>query len=108
MTTALAPATPRVADDGSVRFLAAVTGVPDEVDDLIMPGAFVRTLRTRKPKIVGSHDWRNSSAGSPRPSSCCRATGRLPGTIADGAPWPREAGALPRARTVQHGQPVLR
>jgi len=65
MTAALVPAptTPRVAADGSVRFLAAVTGVPDEVDDLIVPGSSARTTGT------------TSSAGSPRLSSCYRVIG---------------------------------
>jgi hypothetical protein len=52
-----APASVVIAVDdetGIVEALVAVTGV---VDDVIEPGAFVRTLRTRTPAMVLGHDW---------------------------------------------------
>ena len=58
MTTVMASARPGVTGTGEVTFVAAVTDTADEVGDVIVPGAFASTLRTRRPKIVTSHDWR--------------------------------------------------
>lgn len=37
---------------GVVEALVAVTGVRDDVGDVITPGAFRRTLEERRPKVV--------------------------------------------------------
>ncbi|MDQ3576790.1 MAG: HK97 family phage prohead protease [Actinomycetota bacterium] len=56
MTSAFAPKA--AAGSGVVELLAAVTGVRDDVGDLIVPGAFARTLRERpRPKVCLGHDW---------------------------------------------------
>jgi 2'-5' RNA ligase/phage head maturation protease len=78
---------------GIVRAIFAVTGVVDDVEDLIIPGAFTRTLATRRVKPVWSHDWKEPVGsvlsieewmpGDPRFAS-------IPG----GSVWPKEAGAL--------------
>ncbi|MFE1289637.1 2'-5' RNA ligase family protein [Streptomyces sp. NPDC058751] len=78
---------------GTVRAIFAVTGVVDEVSDLILPGAFARTLATRRVKSVFHHEWKDPigvvleveewKPGDPRFVS-------IPG----GAVWPKEAGAL--------------
>ncbi|MFF9192657.1 2'-5' RNA ligase family protein [Streptomyces rochei] len=78
---------------GTVRAIFAVTGVVDEVNDLILPGAFARTLATRRVKSVFHHEWKDPvgvvleieewKPGDPRFA-----------TIPDGAVWPKEAGAL--------------
>ncbi|MFG3132865.1 2'-5' RNA ligase family protein [Streptomyces tendae] len=78
---------------GTVRAIFAVTGVVDEVNDLILPGAFTRTLATRRVKSVFHHEWKDPvgvvleveewKPGDPRFA-----------TIPDGAVWPKEAGAL--------------
>jgi 2'-5' RNA ligase/phage head maturation protease/uncharacterized small protein (DUF1192 family) len=78
---------------GTVRAIFAVTGVVDEVSDLILPGAFARTLATRRVKSVFHHEWKDPigvvleveewKPGDPRFAS-------IPG----GAVWPKEAGAL--------------
>jgi len=94
VSTAPAPARPTVTEDGKVTFLAAVTGVPDEVDDVIVPGAFARTLRIRKPKIVRSHDWNRLVGRVVEAIELLPGDPRLPRRTADGAPWPREAGGL--------------
>lgn len=78
---------------GTVRAIFAVTGVVDEVNDLILPGAFSKTLATRRVKTVFHHEWKDPIGvvldieewrpGDPRFAS-------IPG----GSAWPREAGAL--------------
>ncbi|MGW0576497.1 HK97 family phage prohead protease [Streptomyces sp. NPDC002920] len=78
---------------GTVRAIFAVTGVVDEVSDLILPGAFARTLATRRVKSVFHHEWKDPvgvvleaeewKPGDPRFA-----------TIPGGAVWPKEAGAL--------------
>ncbi|MBZ6253612.1 NUDIX domain-containing protein [Streptomyces olivaceus] len=62
----------------------------DEVNDLIVPGAFTRTLATRRVKAVWHHEWKDAVGvvldveewmpGDPR--------------FADVPDWPAEAGAL--------------
>ncbi len=101
MTAALAPApsTPRTADDGSVRFLAAITGVPDQVGDVLVPGCFQRTLARIRPKIVDGHDWKRLVGRVTEAIELLPGDKRLPARTPDGEPWPRDAGAL-----LVHGQ----
>ncbi|MER7951961.1 NUDIX domain-containing protein [Streptomyces sp. NPDC096079] len=76
---------------GTSRAIYAVTGVVDEVSDLIVPGAFARTLATRPVKTVWHHGWKDPVGvvveceewlpGDPRFAD-------VPGE------WPAEAGAL--------------
>lgn len=42
---------------GTVQAFVSVTGIEDDVQDIIEPGAYGKTLATRKPKGVWSHDW---------------------------------------------------
>ncbi|MFD7763572.1 HK97 family phage prohead protease [Streptomyces microflavus] len=82
-----------------MRAIYAVTGVVDEVQDLIVPGTFTRTLATRRVKAAWHHEWKDPIGtvldieewrpGDPRFAS-------LPGGIV----WPSEAGAL--VATVQY------
>ncbi|WP_435059855.1 2'-5' RNA ligase family protein [Streptomyces sp. bgisy060] len=75
---------------GTCRAIFAVTGVVDEVSDLILPGAFAHTLATRPVKSVWHHEWKDPvgvvleisewQPGDPR--------------FADIPGWPAEAGAL--------------
>ncbi|MBT2395238.1 2'-5' RNA ligase family protein [Streptomyces sp. ISL-100] len=75
---------------GICRAIFAVTGVVDEVADLIVPGAFAHTLATRPVKTVWHHEWKEPigvvldvaewQPGDPR--------------FADIPSWPSEAGAL--------------
>ncbi|MEU6632832.1 HK97 family phage prohead protease [Streptomyces parvus] len=84
---------------GIVRAIYAVTGVLDDVKDLIVPGTFTRTLAHRRVKVVWHHEWKDPVGtvldieewlpGDPRFAS-------IPGGIV----WPREAGAL--VATVQY------
>ncbi|MEU1221385.1 2'-5' RNA ligase family protein [Streptomyces microflavus] len=84
---------------GVVRAIYAVTGVVDEVNDLIVPGTFTRTLATRRVKAAWHHDWKEPvgtvldveewKPGDPRFA-----------TIPGGTMWPAAAGAL--VATVQY------
>lgn len=75
---------------GTCRAIFAVTGVVDEVADLIVPGAFAHTLATRPVKTVWHHEWKEPvgvvleiaewQPGDPR--------------FADIPNWPADAGAL--------------
>jgi 2'-5' RNA ligase/phage head maturation protease len=67
--------------------------VVDEVEDLIIPGAFTRTLATRRVKSVWHHSWKDPVG------SVLDVEEWMPGdprfaTIPGGSVWPREAGAL--------------
>lgn len=44
-------------DEGIVEALVSVTGNVDNVNDVIEPGAYTKTLQERKPKGVWAHDW---------------------------------------------------
>ncbi|MEV0487369.1 HK97 family phage prohead protease [Streptomyces sp. NPDC050508] len=84
---------------GVVRAIYAVTGVVDEVADLIVPGAFTRTLATRRVKAAWHHEWKDPVG------AVLEAEEWMPGdprfaTIPGGIVWPREAGAL--VATVQY------
>ncbi|MET9528107.1 2'-5' RNA ligase family protein [Streptomyces coeruleorubidus] len=78
---------------GVVRAIFAVTGVVDEVSDLILPGAFTRTLASRRVKSVWHHDWKEPVG------SVLEVEEWMPGdprfaSIPGGAVWPKGAGAL--------------
>lgn len=79
---------------GVVEALVAVTGVRDDVGDIIVPGAFKRTLVERKPKGVLGHDWNRPVAKTLAVHELLPGDPRLPRKTGDGKPWPREAGAL--------------
>ncbi|MFB6505627.1 HK97 family phage prohead protease [Streptomyces sp. NPDC056099] len=84
---------------GVVRAIYAVTGVVDEVADLIVPGAFTRTLASRRVKAAWHHEWKDPVG------TVLEVEEWMPGdprfaTIPGGIVWPREAGAL--VATVQY------
>lgn len=89
MPTAPTPRAP-APRKGICRAIFAVTGVVDEVADLIVPGAFAHTLASRPVKTVWHHEWKEPigvvldvaewQPGDPR--------------FADIPNWPAEAGAL--------------
>lgn len=103
MTATLSPTdvgTPGVvapprAHEGVVDALMAVTGVRDDVDDIIVPGAFARTLRERPfPRVCLGHDWNRPIGQTIAVKELLPGDPALPKTTADGRPWPAEAGAL--------------
>lgn len=82
------------ADEGIVVGIVAVTGHEDSVQDIIVPGAFAKTLRDRLPKLCWMHDWklplgRVLSIVELRPGDK-----RLPTRLPNGKAWPKEAGAV--------------
>ncbi|ROP37441.1 HK97 family phage prohead protease [Saccharothrix texasensis] len=79
---------------GVVEVLAAVTGVRDDTGDVIEPGAFTRTLKDRRPKVVLSHDWNRPVGKTLAIRELMPGDPRLPRTTHDGRPWPKGAGAL--------------
>ncbi|MFI6142457.1 NUDIX domain-containing protein [Streptomyces griseus] len=68
----------------------------DEVDDLIVPGAFARTLATRPVKAAWHHKWEAAVGVTRSTEEWLPGDPRFaeipPGP--DGKPWPKEAGAL--------------
>lgn len=84
------PTRPSTTQRGTSRAIYAVTGVVDEVNDLIMPGAFARTLATRPVKTVWHHGWKDPVG------VVIEVEEWLPGDrrFADIPGWPSEAGAL--------------
>lgn len=86
--------TPIVQPEGIVETLIAVTGVKDDVNDVIVPGAFARTLAERKPKVCLGHDWNRPIGKTLAIKELLPGDSELPTTTAQGAPWPAEAGAV--------------
>lgn len=79
---------------GIVDAYVAVTGVRDDVGDIIEPGAFVDTLKKIRPKMCLGHDW-NRPIGEPvEIEELLPGDPRLPKADHDGNPWPAGAGAL--------------
>ncbi|MFJ5121969.1 2'-5' RNA ligase family protein [Kitasatospora sp. NPDC088548] len=74
--------------------ICAVTGVEDEVQDLILPGAFQETLRKRPVKPVFSHEWKDPIGACRQVEEWMPGDPRLPKTTPMGDPWPAQAGAL--------------
>src|SRR6478752_2553609 len=79
---------------GIVTAIAAVTGVKDEVDDIIVPGGFTATLKKRRPKVCSGHDWQKPIGRVLTVVELKPGDKRLPATLPDGRPWPEEGGAL--------------
>ncbi|MER5322378.1 hypothetical protein [Streptosporangium roseum] len=81
-------------DEGVVEALVSITGVTDSVGDLIVPGAYRRTLGERRPKGIFSHDTKVWTARTEGIEELLPGDARLPKTTKDGRPWPKDAGAL--------------
>lgn len=83
------------ADDPMVfTVLASVTGVLDEVKDVVLPGAFERTLRKRRPKVIKDHDWGQRLGTVESIKELRPGDPALPEKLPNGEPWPAVAGAL--------------
>ena len=96
--TAPTEATPatvvKLAPEGIVVAIVAVTGVVDAVEDLIVPGAFAHTLTVRRPKVVFQHQWTEQVGRVLHVEEWMPGDPRLPKQTKDGKPWPAAAGAL--------------
>ncbi|MFI7415365.1 NUDIX domain-containing protein [Streptomyces sp. NPDC049627] len=94
MPTAAPPsrsAVPTTFQRGTSRAIYAVTGVVDEVADLIVPGAFARTLATRPVKTVWHHGWKDPVGVVVECEEWLPGDPRFRDVPGD---WPAEAGAL--------------
>lgn len=80
--------------DGRITAYVSVTGLVDNVKDIIHPGAYDETLERRRPKGVWSHDWNQPIARTLSAQELKPGHPDLPKTLANGQPWPENAGAL--------------
>ncbi len=85
---------PKLAPEGLVVAVVAVTGVMDHVGDIIQPGSFKATLMRRRPKFVFSHDMTDFVGRVLHIEEMAPGDARLPKKQPNGQPWPKEAGAL--------------
>jgi HK97 family phage prohead protease len=83
-----------ITDEGVVTAVVSVTGVVDEVDDIIEPGAYRETLLKRTPKVCWHHSWEHPIGRVLAIEELMPGDHRLPKTTRDGKSWPAEAGAL--------------
>jgi hypothetical protein len=81
-------------EEGIVEAIVSVTGIVDNVNDNIKPGAYTKTLAKVKPKGVWSHSWENPISKTLDIKELMPGDPMLPKTLPDGRPWPKEAGAL--------------
>lgn len=82
-------------DEGVVEAIVSVTGVVDNVGDLIMPGAYAETLAQRVPKGFFNHDDKVWVARTEHVEELLPGDPRLAAMAAEAKiEWPAEAGAL--------------
>lgn len=81
-------------DEGIVTAIVSITGTRDDVDDVIEPGAYKRTLAKRRPKVCWNHSWEAMIGRVMHVEEIMPGDHRLPPTARDGKAWPREAGAV--------------
>jgi peptidoglycan hydrolase-like protein with peptidoglycan-binding domain len=81
-------------DQGIVTTIVSVTGLKDNVNDNILPGAYLKTLSARRPKGVWSHDWDTPVSKTLEAKELMPGDPDLPKTLRNGQAWPAEAGGL--------------
>lgn len=81
-------------EEGIVDAIVSVTGIRDRVKDNIAPGSYKESLGARKPKGVWGHDWQQPISKTLAAEELMPGDPRLPKKLADGSPWPKEAGAV--------------
>lgn len=81
-------------DDFTFTIIGSVTGIVDEVKDIIQPGAYAATLRKRTPKVIKGHDWGQPLGKVLEIEELLPGDSRLPKTTSRGEAWPSAAGAL--------------
>ena len=80
--------------DGMIEAIVSVTNVKDNVNDIILPGAFTKSLQKRTPKGVWHHSWTDPIAKTHEIKELMPGDPLLPASLPDGRPWPKGAGAL--------------
>lgn len=88
-----APLTVDDEENGILTAFVSVTGVRDNVGDIIKPGAYAKSLRTRTPKGLVGHSWEKAVSKALDVKELMPGDPELPAEWA-GNPWPAEAGAL--------------
>lgn len=83
-----------VAPEGIVEAIVSVTGIPDEVNDIIVPGAYRDTLTKRRPKVIRNHQWNEQVGRVLDIVELLPGDPRLPKDTKSGKAWPAAAGAL--------------
>lgn len=79
---------------GLVETIVSVTGLRDNVNDIIEPGAYEKSLATRTPKGVWHHNWHESVSRTEDIKELKPGDPGLPKKLPNGQPWPQDAGAL--------------
>lgn len=85
------------AEQGIVETMVAVTGVVDDVNDRIVPGALAESKiwkAGRRPLGVWSHDWKTPVSKPLEIKELLPGDSALPSETHDGKPWPNTAGAI--------------
>lgn len=80
--------------NGVIEAIVSITGMKDNVGDVIMPGAYQKSLKVRKPKGVWHHSWTDPIAKTLDIKELMPGDDLLPSTLPDGSEWPEDAGAL--------------
>lgn len=79
---------------GVVEAIVSITGIVDNVNDIIEPGAYTETIKKIKPKGVWSHEWAHPISKTLSSIELMPGDPRLPAELPNGEPWPKEAGAI--------------
>lgn len=79
---------------GVVTAIVSVTGIEDNVNDIIEPGAYADSLKSITPKGAWHHDWTVPVSKTIEAKELLPGDGMLPSHLPNGEPWPAEAGAL--------------
>jgi hypothetical protein len=82
------------AEDGIVEAIVSVTGIEDEVADVIEAEAYRKTLERRTPKGIRCHDWDRFAMKTLQVAELLPGDQSLPDKTSRGEPWPRSAGAV--------------
>lgn len=80
--------------DGMIEAIVSVTNLKDNVNDIILPGAFTKSLEKRTPKGVWHHSWTDPIAKTHEIKELHPGDPLLPSHLPDGKPWPKDSGAL--------------
>jgi Caudovirus prohead serine protease len=81
-------------EKGIIETIVSVTGLRDNVKDVIHPGAYEKSLAKRTPKGVWSHSWDTPVSRTLAVKELLPGDPALPETLPNGDPWPSDAGAL--------------
>lgn len=80
--------------DGTITAMVAVSGVADEVGDVIVPGSLEQAVKRLKPKGVLDHNWSRKVSKLVWAAELMPGDPRLPRETPQGDPWPVNAGGL--------------